>query len=313
MSAEKPKGSNTGRIVTIIIGAVLVGAVAFFAYSWYTEKTKNEEVEITNDNLTAEIEDLEQDIEDYQLDLENNDLELEEKERLLTEKELKLDEKQKEIDRLVRENKLSRAQADRLKAKVEQLEYYIRRYQDEIDDLKEQVAELSEENDSLKGQVSNMSSKVRNLTRENEEKQFTIEVAKVLTAMNFSSYYIRSNGKKVLDNPIRKGRMDHVEICFDVVQNTAAESGTKDLYMEIIGPTGQVVRDNGVQSGYKELEGDGNDKAYTAKKTIEYDRTTQKVCIDFKKPDDYDYEKGKHEVNIYSEGFRIGGGAFEVK
>lgn len=313
MSAEQPKGSNTGRIISIIIGAVLVGAVAFFAYSWMQEKNKNEESLVTNDNLTAEIEDLEKDIEDYQLDLENNDLELEEKERLLTEKELKLEEKQKELDRLVRENKLSRAQADRLTAKVEQLEYYIRRYQDDIADLKEQVAMLTDENDSLKGQVSNMSSKVRNLTRENEEKQFTIEVAKVLTAMNFSSYYIRSNGKKVADNPIRKGRMDHVEICFDVIQNTAAEMGKRDLYLQITGPNGQVVRDNGVQSGYNDLEGSGKDQAYTARKTIEYDRTTQKVCIDFTKPDDYEYEKGKHDVNVYSEGFRIGGGAFEVK
>lgn len=313
MSSEKPKGSNTGRIVTIIIIAALVGAVGFFAYSWYTEKTKNEEVEVTNDNLTAEIEDLEKDIEDYQLDLENNDLELEEKERLLTEKELKLDEKQKEIDRLLRDNKISRAQADRLSAKVEQMEYYIKRYQDEIEDLKEQVALLAEENDELKGQVSNMSSKVQNLTRQNEEKQFTIEVAKVLTAMNFSSYYVRSNGKKVMDNPIRKGRTDHIEICFDIVQNTAAEPGKKDIYLQITGPDGEVVKDNGVQSGYKDLDGSGKDSGYTSKKSIEYDRTTQKVCIDFKKPEDYDYEKGSYDVNVYSESFRIGGGSFEVK
>lgn len=311
MSSEKPKGGNTGRIITIIVAAVLLGAVIWLGFLYSQEKDKNLEIEIDKTSLTAEIEDLEKDIEDFQLDLEDQDLSLEEKERLLTEKETLVEQKQKRIQELVRQNKISQERAEMLTGKVDQLNYYIRRYQDQIEDLKEQVAVLTDENTDLKGQVNNMSGDLAELKRDVESKEFVIGVAKVLNATSFSSYYIRSSGKRVPENPIRKGRMKHFELCFDIFKNPAAEMGTKEIFLQILDPTGAVVKHNTWQSGYVTI--DTKDEAYTGKKSIEYDRTSQKVCMDFQQPDGLDYPKGGYTVKIYCEGFEIGNSSFEVK
>ena len=275
------------------------------------EKNKNVEFAANNSELTAEIEDLEKDIEDFQLDLEDQDLTIEEKERKLAEKEEAIEKQQKRINELVRQNKISKERAELYAGKVEQLEFYVKRYQDEIEDLKEQVAMLEDENVELKGQVNNMKSTVSDLTREVEDKEFVIEVAKVLNATNFSSYYIRSSGKRVPQNPIRRGRMSHFEICLDIFKNSAAEMGTKDIFLQITNPNGEVVKHNEWGSGYVTI--DGQDQAYTGKKTIEYDRTTQKLCFDFEQPKDYEFPKGDYSVRVYSEGYDIGNSAFTVK
>lgn len=311
MSTEKVKGSNTGRIISIVVGAALLGAVIFLGVMYYQEKNKNDEIEADRTTLTAEIEDLERDIEDFQLDLEDQDLAIEDKERILAEKEEAIEKQQKRINELLRQNKISKERAEMLGGKVEQLEYYVRRYQDEIEDLKEQVAVLTDERDDLSEKVNNMSNTVNALTREGEKKDFVIEVAKVLNATNFSSYYIRSSGKRVPENPIRKGRMKHFEICLDIFKNSAAEMGKKDIYLQISNPNGEVIKHNAWGSGYVNI--DGKDLAYTGKRTIDYDRTTQKVCMDFEQPSDYEFEKGDYTVRVYCDGYDIGNSAFTVK
>lgn len=311
MSAEKPKGINTGRIVSIFVGVALVSALAFFIYKYYNEKNRNEEQALNIDGLTTEIEDLESDLDNYRLDLENKDLDLEEKERLLAEKEQLLVEKQKKIDDLVRNNKITRSQAEKLKGKVEQLEYYIRKYQAEIDDLREQVEGLTEDKRRLASRLDTVTGKMQNLARAKEETDFKLQAASILNAFSFSHYRIKSNGKAIPDTEFRRGQMDHYQTCFSLMENIAAERGQRDVYIQIKDPSGNVIKDMDGQSGYFKFQDE--DQAYTMKTAIDYDRTTQKLCVKFKKPDNYDYGKGKHSIVVFCDGYDIGTSNFIVK
>ncbi|MEM6269413.1 MAG: hypothetical protein AAF998_08240 [Bacteroidota bacterium] len=310
MTAEKAKGMNTGRIISIVVGALLIGGVAFFAYKYYNEKSKNEDQVESMDGMTAEIEDLENNLEDYQTDLENADLDLEEKERLLAEKEQLLVDKQKRIDELVRSNKLSRAQAETLRGKVEQLEYYIKKYQGEIAELRAELDEVTEENATLKGQVGNMRGEVRDLKRAKETSDFKLETAAILNAHSFSYFRVKSSGKAIEETRFRRGQMDNFRICMEINQNLAAEAGARDLFVQIKDPAGKIIKDT-KKSGYFTYE--EQDVAYTLKKGIDYDRTTKSVCVDFDQPEGYDYQKGNHSVIVYCDGYDIGQGKFEVK
>jgi FtsZ-binding cell division protein ZapB len=312
MSAEKPKGINTGRIITIVVVALLVGATGFFAYKFYEEKNKNEVQVESIDGLTAEINDLETNLEDYQDDLENKDLDLEEKERLLAEKEQLLVDKQKKIDQLLASNKITTSQASDLRGKVEQLEYYIKKYQTEITELRAELDATKEVNEQLTAEVGNIKGEVRDLRRAKETVDFKLETAAILNAHTFTYYRMKGSGKAIEESSFRRGQMDDFRSCFRLNQNLAAEIGSRDLYIQIKNPSGKVIKDEaGGQSGYFTYE--DQDIAYTLKKVIEYDRTTQEVCFDFVKPESFDYEKGIHSVVIYCEGYDIGHGKFEVK
>jgi uncharacterized coiled-coil protein SlyX len=310
MASEAPKGINTGRIVTIVVMAALVAALAFFMYQFYSLKNLNEEKDLNIDSLTAEIEQIEQDLDDYKEDLENKDLALEEKERLLAEKEQLLVDKQRKIDKLVKDNKISQSEAERLRGKVEELEFYIKKYQKEIDELKAQLAEKEVVIATMGGTIDTMTGKLRDTKGKLEETTFQLETAKILNARPFYYYRTKTSGKEIEESSFRVGQLEGMKICFDINQNLAADRGSKEVFLQIKGPDGKVIRDED-KSGF--FKANGEDLAYSSKTSITYNREPMKVCITFDKPSSYEYIKGDYKVIVYCEGYDIGNSKFSVK
>jgi hypothetical protein len=310
MSAEKPQGVNTGRIVSIVIGAALVAALGFFIYQYYSLKSTIEEKDVNIEELTAEIEDVEHELEDYKLDLENKDLALEEKERLLAEKEQLLQEKQKRIDELVRNNKISQSEAEKLRGKVESLEYYIKKYQGEIDELKRQIAIKDTQIDSLATNLGTAQEQVQTTTRRNEELEVIVEVGKILSCGNFTFFRTKGSGKEIEGEEFRAGQIDDLKICFIIGQNTVAPVGKRTAYLRIYDPKNKQILDES-KSGYFKAEGE--DMPWSTKQDFNFDHTATKICTNFNKPAGYEYGSGVHKVVVYVDGYSIGEGRFSVK
>ncbi len=310
MASEAPKGVNTGRIVTIVMMAALVAALGFFMYKYYDLKQITEEKDLNIENLTVEIEQIEQDLDDYKEDLENKDMALEEKERLLAEKEQMLVDKQKKIDQLVKSNKISQSEAERLRGKVEQLEFYIKKYQQEIDELKAQLAEKESQIATMGGTIDTITGELKTTKGDLEETKFKLETAKILNARPFYFYRTKQSGKEIQETSFREGQLEGMKICFDVNQNLAADRGSKEVYLQVKGPDGKVIRNESTSGFFK---ANGEDLAYSSKTTINYDREAMKVCITFEKPEGYDYGKGDYKVIVYCEGYDIGNSKFSVK
>lgn len=310
MGSEKPQGVNTGRIVSIVIGAALVAALAFFMYQYFSLKSQLEEKDTNIDELTAEIDQIEEDLDEYKVDLENKDLALEEKERMLAEKEQLLIEKQKKIDQLVKSGRISQQEAERLRGKVEQLEHYIAKYQAEIEQLKAELAQKEVVIAEMGGKIDTMTGKLDETKRTLDETTFKLETAKILNARPFYFYRTKVSGKEIQETSFRKGQLDGMKICFDINQNLAADRGPKDIYVQVLGPDGKVIRDD-AKTGF--FKANGEDLAYSSKTTINYDREAMKVCVNFDKPSTYEYDKGDYRVFIYCEGYDIGNSKFAVK
>lgn len=311
MSAENAKPNQTGKILTIGIGVLLLGGMTFFAVKYFQEKDKNVETQLVLDDMTTEIEDLELDLDNYRSELEDANMDIEEKERLLAEKEQELIEKQKKIDRLLSENKISKTEAEKFKAKIEQLEYYLEKFQKTIEEQKAEIASLKQDKSQLQSHVDTLKTKVRTVEFEKEKLETKIRAASILVADGFRFYRLKSSGKEVEDTEFRKGRIDVIRVCFKIMENLAAEAEDKEIYVQILDPSKQVIKDNGKQSGF--FNHMGQEKSYSLKKTIRYEKSTQQVCVDFTQPDNYNYEKGTHTVVVYAEGFDIGKSTFEVK
>lgn len=304
---------NTGRIISILLIVIMGGGLTFFAVKYFQERSRNEEKELNIENLTAEIEDLETDLEEYKTDLENKDLDIAEKERLLEEKEQLLQEKQRKIDQLVKQGKISASEAAGLKEKVTQLEFYIKRYQTEIDELKLQVATLTTANDSLQGEVSTLGQTVNKVTGERDSVATKLKAAEILSARPFKFYRKKSSGKEIEESEFRRGQMDDFKVCFDIAQNLAAQRGKRVVYLQIIGPDGQVVKDEvGGKSGSLRTY-TGEDIAYSMATSFNYDGTAINVCVDFPTPADHEYAKGNHTVKVWCDGYDIGKSSFTVR
>jgi hypothetical protein len=82
----------------------------------------------------------------------------------------------------------------------------------------------------------------------------------------------------------------------------------KTVYLRIIEPTGNTLSDYALGSGIFSFK--GRDLAYTAKQRIFYENNHQSVEFIYARPNAY--REGKHEIELYSEGFLIGLGTFDV-
>lgn len=313
MSADTKRPSRTGTIILGLLVVVMASGFGFFAFKYFQEKGKTEEQAVNIDELNTEIDDLEVELENYQLELDNANLEIEDKERMLAEKEQLLIEKQKRIDQLLSAGKISKQQAADLSKKVEQLEFYIAKYQKEIAELKTQVTALTGTNDSLLSTIDTITGKMRDLKDKNTEIALTLSAASVLKASNFKYFRVKSSGKEVnvTDEPLKKGAIEQLKVCFDVMANPAAKAGPRDVYISFYDPKGTVIKDMGGQSGYFTYE--GKEQVYTMKTAIDYDKSDKKICMIFKQPSSYSYEKGVHTVRVYCENFEIAKSTFEVK
>jgi predicted RNase H-like nuclease (RuvC/YqgF family) len=310
MSSEKPKGINTGRIVSLVLIGLLSALVIYFGIQSRNLSKKVAEMETTNTDLTTEIEDMEHDLDDARLDLENKDLALEEKERKLAEKEQLVKDKQKRINELERTNKISKDEAARLRGKVEELQFYITKYEKEIEDLKAQIAIKDQRIAGMGDTIKGLDDRVRTTTRDLDGARNTLEAAKVLTASHFTFYRLKGSGKEIQETSFRKGQLDDIKICLDISPNLAASAGDRDIYIQVKDMAGKIVRDNG-KSGF--FKADGEDMAYSVTKNFNYDRTATPVCLNFAKPAGFEYESGDYRVLAFCEGYEIGAAKFSVK
>ena len=311
MSTDTQKANKTLMIVAVALGLLLIGAVVVMSKLYVDQKAKSDDYEYKIEDLNTEIIDLEDNLKSLNDEIENKDLQIEEKDRLLAERELEMLNKQKKIDMLYRANKITKEEKEALMAKVEQLEYYVKKYQGQIDELKVQVAVLSDENKNLRSGIDSLSEAKFNLETDNRLKSTILEAAAILKAINLKYYRIKGSGKPVEETVFRKGRMDDLRICFDLLENIVAKGGSKDIFLTIFTPDHKEIMDMNKQSGYFTFE--EKERVYTIRKTIEYERSTQEVCMEFAQPENLEYVKGIYTIKVFCEGFEIGAGRFEVK
>ena len=89
--------------------------------------------------------------------------------------------------------------------------------------------------------------------------------------------------------------------------NPIAAENNKDIYVRVLDANGAVL-ENG-NGGI--VQADGKEVGYSFKQSVPFENNDQRVNIISGKG--ATYSKGKYNVELYSEGFKIGKGAFEVK
>jgi hypothetical protein len=79
--------------------------------------------------------------------------------------------------------------------------------------------------------------------------------------------------------------------------------------LRMLDPQGNVISDMATGSGVFNFG--GKETVYTAKQSVFYDNSGQNV--DFIYSRGANYTKGKYAIELYSEGFSVGRGSFDVK
>lgn len=192
----------------------------------------------------------------------------------------------------------------------------IAKLREENAQLTTEVKTLGSENTTLKTNVSTLKSDKQALadsvyatTVKNRELAEKVTLAAALKAINVTVNAINSRGKERDGGEYKAKRVEKVKISFKLSENPLTKREEKVIYMRLLDPQGNVISDMATGSG--SFMFGGKEMVYTAKQSISYDNTGQNV--DFIYSRGANYTKGKYAIELFSEGFSIGRGSFDVK
>ena len=313
--------SNNNGLLKVIIG-VMAGVLALLGYLFMG--ARNETLELQK-SLTSKVEQLSS----TQIKLDSISKSLDEK--ILEVQSLGGNVAELEAVKAQLENDKKKLKTDlsfsihKYESKIKDYETFLAAKDDDIRKLKEengmlvaktQTLETEKqqvivENAALKTEKEELSTTltktVDDFTTKNNDLKRQVTLASAMKAINVQVTALSSKGKERDGGEYKAKRIDQLKVSFIMPSNPVAAQNNKAIYVRVLDANGAVV-ENG-NGGI--VQADGKEIGYSFKQTVPFENNDQRV--DLVSGKGANYTKGKYSVELYSEGFKIGKGAFEVK
>lgn len=210
------------------------------------------------------------------------------------------------IEAIVKNGNATKAELGKAKKLIAQLNGKVRTYQERIAELERQNADLTDQNTVLTAERDQA-------VTENVGLQQKARLGAVLHASNIrlTPIDLRRGGKKEKETG-RAGRVDVMRITFDIDENRIAESGNKEIFIRITDPSGNLLSNAAYGSG-STTSAEGETINYTILKQIalETNKPVKDLSADWKQ--DSEYAKGTYTIELYNDGYKVGGGSVTLK
>lgn len=176
------------------------------------------------------------------------------------------------------------------------------------DSLSTHVGTLTSERERLVQRQTELTDSVVTFTAANKELSAKVSQAAALKAQNLKVLTVNSRGKTKDKEEYKAKRVDKLKLVFNLPENALTAQESKDIYLRVLDPQGAVVANDATGSG--EFEVDGAPSKFTSRESVAYQNNNQKVEMLY---DNSQLRPGKYAVELYSEGYKIGGTNFTIK
>ncbi|CAM3407134.1 hypothetical protein NZD85_07960 [Empedobacter stercoris] len=305
-------------IKNIIIAALLVAlllAIGYIVYSKEANAKSSIEMQTDINDLERSREILKQELRIVRADFDEAKTRVVKKDSSLNYQDRLILEKQKEIQAILNKEEITNNELSRAKRLILSLQTDIKVYKEEIARLKDENKVLTNKNTELASENSNLNEQKKvvesNLDEEKENHQNLIkETNSTLSVSNYTikGVRVKSSGKEV--ETTRASRIDKVRVSFDLDKNLNATSETKELFVTIYKPNGEVGKFKGADSGETTLRS-GASIDYSDRVKVNYNNMSgSRVTFDWV---DYDFPKGEYKIDIYQNGYKVGQNVITLK
>lgn len=168
---------------------------------------------------------------------------------------------------------------------------------------------LNSENTGLKSEKQKLADSINAVTTKNIELTDKVSQASALRAETINVYAISTRGKEREGGAYKARKLDKIRISFHLVDNPLTKQEDKEIFIRVLEPSGTIISDMAAGSGIFSYK--GQDMIYTIKKRDFYSNSHQLVEVVYSRGQDY--KQGKYSIELYSEGYKIGQGSFDVK
>ncbi len=305
--AGAPEESNKNKpiIYWVIIAVLLVACIFLFV----SKNKMSEENDLNSKRMQGQLDSVRTDRASLQSDFDAASAKIDQ----LVSQNAKLDSNmqkdkeemlamQQKIKSLLGNSKANASELKKARAMINQLN-------DKTAQYEARIAELEKENGVL-------TNKNVVLTKERDStvtQNIAIKkIGSVLHASNIRMEPIhkKKNGKEKETSKAKK--VDVLRLKFDIDENRIAESGTKQLFLRIVGPDGTILSTTTNGSG-KMTTSKGDQVSFSIMKEISLvkEQPVKDVVVDWNQ--EGDFARGNYMIEIYSEGYKVGSGNVTLK
>lgn len=293
---SKPKKDTKKVYILLAVIVVLIGTNIFLWMQKDKTETRFEQTSGEKEKLQLQLNQLEVDLTQATANADTLN------ENLLA-KDEELKAKVAQLQTALRRGNMSAAELERARNEIDQLRYYIHKYQDEIITLKKENELLASENNGLKKTVETEQRKSSDLTNQNINLSNKVAVASLLkaTSINATGVRYRSNGKESLTERVKN--LEKIKVTFNVADNQVASQGARDFYLRVVNPTGkaEVITDQ----FESKFTADGSEMQYSVKSNILFEnKSGQTYTMFWTKTSSI--EPGTYTLTLYADGASIG-------
>jgi hypothetical protein len=300
---SKPK-KDTKKVYILL--AVIVLLIATNIFLWM----QKDKTETRFEQTSGEKEKLQLQLNQLEVDLTQATANADSLNESLLAKDEELKAKVAQLQTALRRGNMSAAELERARNEIDQLRYYIHKYQDEIITLKKENELLASENNGLKRTVETEQRKSSDLTNQNINLSNKVAVASLLkaTSINATGVRYRTNGKETLTERVKN--LEKIKVTFNVAENQVASQGARDFYLRVVNPTGkaEVITDQ----FESKFIADGSEMRYSVKSNILFEnKSGQTYTIFWTKTSSI--EPGTYTLTLYADGASIGSTTLVLK
>ncbi len=302
------KNSNQLILIFLVVSLVVAVFVLFFLMQNNLNTQKSQYEKLLAEQKTGYEKDLKKLQEDLQEQITKARQLGENKQSLVDSLENTIKRVQGDREALRRTTQLSQDQVKKYKEKIEAYEMLLQAKDKEIDRLKSTAETLYKENSNLKDQKNQLITENIEEKTKREQLQTKVDEAAIIKAENTQVNAVDRRGKESSGGQYRASRIEKLNISFSVADNKIAKIGNKDIYLRVIEPTGAVLVNPNTGG---ELKLPNQTLNYSARQQILFDNSRQRVNFVFARTGEY--QSGRHNVEFYCDGQRIGGGSFDIR
>lgn len=204
--------------------------------------------------------------------------------------------------------KVTQEQMKQYKEKIEAYEMLLKKKDQEIEKLRETANLLYDKNNELKEEKNKLSVEKNEIDQEREKLKSKVETAAALKAENMVVNAINDRGKETSGGQYRAKNIAKLNISFNIADNRLAKIGNREVFIRIIEPAGTILANAGTSGKF---DMNGTTGTYTSRQQILFDNSRQTINFQYKRGGEY--APGRHTVEVYCEGQKIGIGSFEVR
>jgi len=282
------KNNNGLKVLAGLLGVVLIGTI-IYTVSLYQDKQKTEKVLTTEKQLVVE------DLNSLKSEYDKAILESNATNEELVEAR---DNIAKYIDS-VKNMKGDIASLSRYRRQVGVLKAEREQLLKQVDSLTRSNTMIAMQRDSTYVELEKQTVFNDSLVVQNTQLADVVEKGSALNlvTMNVDAVKERNSGKLVSTQ--RAGRTDKLKVCFTVANNTIAQAGDREFFVEVLDPQGNVMGES-----YSKTNENGASITYSKGTNFYYENNTLDVCDYVNKPSG-DFQKGNYMVNVYDDKLKL--------